>query len=123
MLAAVGLITQDDAAKIVAGLDQVAAEISSGVRPLSAALEDIHMNVEARLGKLIGGAAAGRLHTARSRNDQIATDIRLWLRAAIDRADRHMQALQAALIAQAERHTATVMPGYTHLQIAQPVFG
>src|SRR5581483_6041109 len=82
--------------------------------------EDIHLNVEARLAELIG-VAAGRLHAARSRNDQVATDFKLWVRDAIDRLDRQMQALQAALIATAERHADTIMPGFTHLQVAQPV--
>ncbi|MBV9523098.1 MAG: argininosuccinate lyase, partial [Alphaproteobacteria bacterium] len=99
---------------------QILQEIESGGFRFKRALEDIHMNVEQRLAEIIG-PAAGRLHTARSRNDQIALDLRLWLRNAIDRIERQMQALQAALIDQAERHAATVMPGFTHLQIAQPV--
>src|SRR6267154_5277330 len=120
MLAKQGIVSTHDAASIAQGLDTILSEIETGAFSFNRALEDIHMNVESRLAEVIG-PAAGRLHTARSRNDQVATDIRLWLRAAIDRAERHMQALQAALIEQAERHAATVMPGYTHLQIAQPV--
>jgi argininosuccinate lyase len=98
----------------------VLQEIESGEFAFSAALEDIHMNVEARLAELIG-APAGRLHTARSRNDQVATDFRLWLRGALDALDAQARDLQAALIAQAEAEAETVMPGYTHLQAAQPV--
>ncbi|HWK46173.1 MAG TPA: argininosuccinate lyase [Stellaceae bacterium] len=120
MLAAQGIIKADDSVAICAGLDRVLAEIDSGKFEFQTALEDIHMNVEARLAALIG-PASGRLHTARSRNDQVATDIRLWVRDALDRHDRQMQALQTALLDQAERHAATVMPGYTHLQAAQPI--
>jgi argininosuccinate lyase len=120
MLAAEGIIPAADGAAIAQGLDRIGAEIAAGGFAFDRALEDIHMNVEARLAELIG-PAAGRLHTARSRNDQVATDFRLWVRDAIDRHDRQFAALQAALIDQAERHAATVMPGYTHLQTAQPV--
>jgi argininosuccinate lyase len=120
MLVRQNILTPEDGEAITQGLGQILAEIEGGRFAFRRDREDIHMNIEARLAEIIG-PNAGRLHTARSRNDQIATDIRLWLRAAIDRADRHMHALQAALIAQAERHAATVMPGYTHLQIAQPV--
>ena len=120
MLAKQRIIARGDAAKIARGLDRIAAEIAAGKFVFKTAIEDIHMNVEARLAELIG-KPAGRLHTARSRNDQIATDIALWLRAACAQADRLIQALQRALIEQAERHAATVMPGYTHLQPAQPV--
>jgi argininosuccinate lyase len=120
MLVARGILSAQDGAAIAAGLDQIRTEIESGVFAFSDALEDIHMNVEARLAELIG-PAAGRLHTARSRNDQVATDLRLWLRAAIDRIDGAMQDLQAALIDRAEEEAGTVMPGFTHLQIAQPV--
>jgi argininosuccinate lyase len=119
MLAARGIISREDGTAITAGLDRVLREIEAGEFRFETSLEDIHMNVEARLAALIG-PPAGRLHTGRSRNDQIATDIRLWVRDAIDRHDRQMQALQSALIAQAERHADTVMPGYTHLQAAQP---
>ncbi len=120
MLVRQKIISAEDGERIAAGLAQVLQEIESGGFTFKRALEDIHMNVEARLGEIIG-PAAGRLHTARSRNDQVALDLRLWLRNAIDRILRQMQGLQAALIGQAERHAATVMPGFTHLQIAQPV--
>ena len=120
MLARQGIITQADGETILAGLDQVLAEAREGRLALSRALEDVHMNVENRLAEIIG-EAAGRLHTARSRNDQVATDFRLWLRDAIDTLDVDVRALQAALIGQAEQHAATVMPGFTHLQAAQPV--
>jgi argininosuccinate lyase len=120
MLVRQNILGKEDGEAIAAGLGQILAEIEGGRFTFRRDREDIHMNVEARLAEIIG-PNAGRLHTARSRNDQIATDIRLWLRAAIERSDRHMQALQAALLEQAERHAATVMPGYTHLQIAQPV--
>ena len=120
MLAAQGIISQDDRAEIERGLDQIAGEIEDGTFPFSAALEDIHMNVEARLKDIIG-APAGRLHTARSRNDQVATDFRLWVRTACGRMDDLLGELQQALLAQAEAHADTVMPGFTHLQTAQPV--
>ena len=120
MLVAQGIVSRDDGAAIQDGLDAIEAEIESGGFTFDAGLEDIHMNIEARLTALIG-EAAGRLHTARSRNDQIATDIRLWLRDEIDRLDEQLTALQAALIDQAERHADSVMPGFTHLQAAQPV--
>src|SRR6266403_2116399 len=120
MLAKQGIITADDARKIAHGLDTILSEIESGRFKFKRALEDIHMNVESRLAELIG-PVAGRLHTARSRNDQVATDLRLWLRGAIDRLDPAMRDLQEALIDRAELEAATVMPGYTHLQIAQPV--
>ena len=120
MLAAQGIVTQEDAAAIRDGLRRVQEEIEAGGFPFDRALEDIHMNIEARLAALIG-PAAGRLHTARSRNDQVATDLRLWLRARLDLADEACRGLQAALIDRAEEHVATVMPGFTHLQVAQPV--
>src|SRR5579875_1861977 len=120
MLAARKIISRKDGAAIIRGLDEVLREIESGKFRFSRALEDIHMNVEARLAALIG-EPAGRLHTARSRNDQVATDFRLWVRDAIDRLDPALKALQGALIIQAERHTGTLMPGFTHLQPAQPV--
>ena len=120
MLVAQGVLTRDDGAAILAGLDRIEGEIERGDFAFDAALEDIHMNIEARLEEIVG-EAAGRLHTARSRNDQVATDLRLWLRDEIDRLDGGLKALQAALIDQAERHAATVMPGLTHLQAAQPV--
>ena len=120
MLVAQDIISAEDGAAIAAGLDQIQSEIESHSFAFSAEREDIHMNIEARLAELIG-PAAGRLHTARSRNDQVATDLRLWVRDAIDRLDRAMRELQRALIDRAEAEAATVMPGYTHLQIAQPV--
>jgi argininosuccinate lyase len=120
MLVAQGIVNAEDGEAIRRGLDRVLQEIESGEFAFSAALEDIHMNVEARLAELIG-APAGRLHTARSRNDQVATDFRLWLRGALDALDAQARDLQAALIAQAEAEAETVMPGYTHLQAAQPV--
>jgi argininosuccinate lyase len=120
MLMRQGIVGQEDGEAIVAGLDTISREIEAGEFAFEAALEDIHMNVEARLKELIG-EAAGRLHTARSRNDQVATDFRLWVREAIDGLDRQLRDLQAALIDQAEAHVGTVMPGYTHLQAAQPV--
>jgi argininosuccinate lyase len=120
MLVRQNILGAEDGEAIASGLDRVLKEIEDGTFPFRREHEDIHMNVEARLAELIG-PAAGRLHTARSRNDQVATDFRLWVRGAIDRLDRQMQGLQAALLDQAERHAATVMPGFTHLQIAQPV--
>jgi argininosuccinate lyase len=120
MLVAQRILTPEDGVAIAKGLEQIRSEIDSGAFVFSEANEDIHLNIEARLAELIG-TAAGRLHTARSRNDQIATDFRLWVRGAIDRIDRAMRALQAALIDQAEARGDWVMPGFTHLQIAQPV--
>ncbi len=120
MLAAAKIISLADARAIQDGLDRVAAEIEAGAFPFSADLEDIHMNIEARLKALIGEPAA-RLHTARSRNDQVAVDFRLWCRRAAHDAAAAIDLLQRALLAQAERHVESVMPGYTHLQIAQPV--
>ncbi len=120
MLVAQGIITAEDGRAIEEGLDTILQEIESGAFEFKPALEDIHMNIEARLGELIGDAA-GRLHTARSRNDQVATDFKLWVRGALDRLDMALQAMQAALIAQAEAHADTIMPGFTHLQTAQPV--
>ena len=120
MLEAAGILSAADAAAIQKGLDDILAEIEDGRFVFRTDREDIHLNVEARLAELIG-PAAGRLHTARSRNDQVATDFRLWVRDAIDRLDRKLANLQHALIDQAERHAATVMPGFTHLQTAQPV--
>jgi argininosuccinate lyase len=120
MLVRQKVLSPEDGGAIARGLAQIRSEIEAGNFPFRDEHEDIHLNIEARLGELIG-PAAGRLHTARSRNDQVATDLRLWLRDAIDRLDRQIQALQAALIGQAERHAAAVMPGFTHLQTAQPV--
>jgi argininosuccinate lyase len=120
MLAKQGIISKADCAAILKGLDQVKAEIDSGSFAFSDALEDIHMNVEQRLRDLIG-TPAGRLHTARSRNDQVATDIRLYMRRIVDEVDQSLKALQLALAEQAATHAATIMPGFTHLQVAQPV--
>jgi len=120
MLAKKGIIAAQDAKRIAHGLDTIVSEIEAGKFVFKRALEDIHMNVESRLAELIG-PAAGRLHTARSRNDQVATDFRLWLRDAIDEIDRALAAYQLALARKALDHAATVMPGMTHLQPAQPV--
>src|ERR1700741_289365 len=120
MLSAQGIITANDAKNIGKGLDTILSEIGKGSFDFKRALEDIHMNVESRLGELIG-PAAGRLHTARSRNDQVATDFRLFVRDAIDETDRALALFQQALASRALEHAATVMPGFTHLQTAQPV--
>src|ERR1700757_5181620 len=120
MLSAQGIITASDAKNIARGLDTILSEIGKGSFDFKRALEDIHMNVEARLAELIG-ASAGRLHPARSRNDQIATDFRLYVRDVIDETDAALAAFQHALVARAIEHAATVMPGFTHLQTAQPV--
>ena len=120
MLVAQGIVSKDDGAAIARGLDQVLEEIASGAFVFKTELEDIHLNIEGRLAELIG-EAAGRLHTARSRNDQVATDLKLWVRDAIDRLDLALMALQASLIDRAEAHAGDVMPGFTHLQTAQPV--
>ena len=120
MLAAQGILTAEDAATIRTGLDGVAEHYAREGVAEDLALEDIHMQTEARLAEAIG-PAAGRLHTARSRNDQVATDFRLWVRDAIDSVDAALAQLQDALIARADEHAETVMPGFTHLQVAQPV--
>jgi argininosuccinate lyase len=120
MLVARRILSPEDGAAIAAGLKEIKAEIERGDFAFSAEREDIHLNIEARLAELIG-PVAGRLHTARSRNDQVATDLRLWLRAAIDRLDHGVRELQRALLDRAEDTAGVVMPGYTHLQIAQPV--
>ena len=120
MLAKQGIITAEDAKKIAQGLDTILSEIERGEFKFSRALEDIHTHVEARLHDLIG-AAAGRLHTARSRNDQVATDLRLYVRDAIERLDGSLAGLQLALAEKALEQADTVMPGFTHLQPAQPV--
>jgi argininosuccinate lyase len=120
MLQKTGVITSEDAAAILGGLETIGAEMAAGTFPFREEYEDIHMNVEARLRELIG-PTAGRLHTARSRNDQVALDFRLWVREACERTHGLIQALQRALIAKAEPHAATLMPGFTHLQPAQPV--
>ena len=120
MLAAVGVLSAGELARIEAGLATIEAEIAAGEFPWRVELEDVHMNIEARLTAL-SGEAGKKLHTGRSRNDQVATDIRLYLRDAIDGIAAELQRLQFALIGLAEAHTATVMPGFTHLQSAQPV--
>jgi argininosuccinate lyase len=120
MLAAEGILSDSDAKAIREGLLTVLSEIEGGRFEFSTALEDIHMNVESRLKALIG-EPAGRLHTARSRNDQVATDFRLWVRDQIDATDRGLEALMRAFLAQAEAGADWVMPGFTHLQVAQPV--
>ncbi len=120
MLAATGIISKTDGDAILNGLDEIGKEIEAGTFAFKREFEDIHLNIEARLGE-IAGEAAGRLHTARSRNDQVATDFRLWVRTACDHAEGGLLALQHALLAQAEAHAETIMPGFTHMQPAQPV--
>ncbi|MFT8451962.1 MAG: argininosuccinate lyase [Zymomonas mobilis] len=120
MLVSCNIVTAEDGQKILEGLDKIAAEYAEKGVPEDWSLEDIHMVTEKRLADLIG-SAAGRLHTARSRNDQVATDFKLWVRDAIDMVDKGLTALQTALVTRAEEHAATVMPGFTHLQIAQPI--
>jgi len=120
MLANEGIISKDDGQAILDGLTVIEKEIAEGKFVFKRELEDIHLNIEARLAELIG-PAAGRLHTARSRNDQVVTDFRLWVRGACERADQGLLALQRALFAQAEKHVETIMPGFTHMQVAQPV--
>ncbi|MED5395810.1 MAG: argininosuccinate lyase [Pseudomonadota bacterium] len=120
MLQSRSIISDDDADAILSGLDSILAEIEAGEFAYNRQLEDIHMNVESRLRELIGDAA-GRLHTARSRNDQVATGFRLWVRDALDQLDDALRELQSALIGQSETHVASVMPGFTHLQTAQPI--
>jgi argininosuccinate lyase len=120
MLAKQGIIAADDAQKIARGLDTILSEIEKGSFDFKRSLEDIHMNVESRLTDLIG-APAGRLHTARSRNDQVVTDFKLWVRDEIDVLDKSFAVLQRALVDKALAHADTVMPGFTHLQTAQPV--
>ena len=120
MLAACGVISRANRAEIERGLALIAKEIEAGEFAWSLEAEDVHLNIERRLIALVGEAGK-RLHTARSRNDQVATDVRLWLRDEIDAVDALLAKLQEALLAQAERHAALVMPGFTHLQVAQPV--
>ena len=120
MLGARGIVSSEDAATIAAGLDRVAADYAANGVVEDLVLEDIHMQTEARLAEAIG-PVAGRLHTARSRNDQVATDFRLWVRDAIDQVLAALGGFQAALLVRAEEHAASVMPGFTHLQSAQPV--
>jgi argininosuccinate lyase len=120
MLAAQGIIGAQDLADIERGMAQITQEIESGAFAWKLELEDVHLNIEARLTQLVGDAGK-RLHTGRSRNDQVATDVRLWLRAEIDQLSRLLGAMQGALLDLADQHTETVMPGFTHLQVAQPV--
>jgi argininosuccinate lyase len=120
MLSERGIITNDDFNAIVEGMARIRAEIDRGAFVWSIDLEDVHLNIERRLTQLVGDAGK-RLHTARSRNDQVATDIRLWLRSEIDEQVHLLRQLQKALLDQASRHEQTVMPGFTHLQVAQPV--
>lgn len=120
MLAAQGIITEADMAAIHDGLRQIEGEIAAGEMAFNPELEDIHMHIEARLRELVGDAGA-RLHTGRSRNDQVATDFRLWVRGAADMLDEHYDALRQTLVAGAEKYADAVMPGFTHLQTAQPV--
>ena len=114
------IITEDDYNDMMRGLDQVASEIEAGSFEFSPALEDIHMNIENRLSEIIG-TAAGRLHTARSRNDQVATDTKLWLRDATDHTIQILTDIQNIILERAEEYHDAVMPGFTHLQTAQPV--
>ncbi|OUR76171.1 argininosuccinate lyase [Alphaproteobacteria bacterium 46_93_T64] len=120
MLMEQGIISREDGEKIQEGLQTILREIEAGNFKTDPALEDIHMHVEARLREIIGDSA-GRLHTGRSRNDQVATDMRLWVRDTMDHLDGELKALQEALLGQADAEAGTVMPGFTHLQAAQPV--
>ncbi|MBK8863935.1 MAG: argininosuccinate lyase [Betaproteobacteria bacterium] len=120
MLAAQGVVSADDLADIRRGMAAITSEIESGQFPWKLELEDVHLNIEARLTALVGDAGK-RLHTGRSRNDQVATDVRLWLRGEIDRLAALLAEMQRSLVALAAVHTETVMPGYTHMQVAQPV--
>ena len=120
MLVRQGIISQEDGDAILGGLEKVLEEIETGHFAFKRSLEDIHMNVESRLAELIG-ESAGRLHTARSRNDQVATDFRLWVRDAVDGLEAGLVELQRVLIDHAETQAGAVMPGFTHLQAAQPV--
>lgn len=120
MLAETGIVEAEDATQIIQGLNQIAQEFEAKGIAENLDLEDIHMHVEARLAEIIG-PVAGRLHTARSRNDQVATDFKLWVRDAMDMVDDALEALQSVLITRAEEHAETIMPGFTHLQSAQPV--
>ena len=120
MLAKQGIISQDDVAEITQGLKAIEKEIRDDSFPWDPALEDLHMNIEGRLHQLIG-PAAGRLHTARSRNDQVAADLRLYAKDVITEVAKGLRGVQRALVKLARRHQGVVMPGYTHLQRAQPV--
>ena len=120
MLRHTGILGADDHAAIMRGMDAIAREIDAGEFVWAIDLEDVHLNIERRLTELVGDAGK-RLHTARSRNDQVATDLRLWLREAIDTIRAHISAMQAALLDLAEAHADTILPGFTHMQVAQPV--
>ena len=120
MLAKVGVLGADDLSEIERGMAQILEEIERGTFEWKLELEDVHLNIERRLTELVGEAGK-RLHTGRSRNDQVATGVRLWLRGAIDAIEAGLSQLQRALVAQADKHAATIMPGFTHLQVAQPV--
>ncbi|HEX3983628.1 MAG TPA: lyase family protein, partial [Acidisoma sp.] len=120
MLVQAGVLTAEDEQAIATGLGQIGEEIAAGHFPFDVALEDIHMNIEARLTERIGDAGR-RLHTGRSRNDQVATDFKLWVRDAIDGLHAQMTAVMRALVTRAAEHAADPMPGFTHLQTAQPV--
>src|SRR2546423_14208390 len=120
MLAACGILARRDLTAIERGLARIGREIDRGRFKWSLEAEDVHFNIERRLTALVGEAGK-RLHTARSRNDQVATDVRLWLRGAIDGLGEQLAHLRGALLNLAEEHAATIMPGYTHLQVAQPV--
>ena len=120
MLGAAGIVSAEDMAAIDSGLAQIAEDYAANGVPIELDREDIHMTVESRLAELIG-PAAGRLHTARSRNDQVATDFKLWVRDAIDAVEAGLKALQTALVTRAGQQAGSVMPGFTHLQVAQPV--
>ena len=118
MLAQIGILNSNDCEKLLKALDSIEAEIEAGGFEWKTELEDVHMNIEARLTELVGEAGK-RIHTGRSRNDQVATDVRLYLRDAIDEIDQRLEALQQAILALAEQESATIMPGFTHLQVAQ----
>jgi argininosuccinate lyase len=120
MLGAQGIISTEDRASIERGMAQITSEIASGAFEWKLDLEDVHLNIEARLTQLVGDAGK-RLHTGRSRNDQVATDVRLWLRSEIDLIDGLLTDLQKSLVDVAEQHVETILPGFTHLQVAQPV--
>ncbi|HLY24971.1 MAG TPA: lyase family protein, partial [Aggregatilineales bacterium] len=119
-LAKAGVLTEEESQAIVGGLEQVVAEFTAGTFATAPGDEDIHTAVERRLGEIVG-AVAGKLHTGRSRNDQVATDVRLWQADAIARLRSSVLALQSALLEQARQHVTTLMPGYTHLRAAQPI--
>jgi argininosuccinate lyase len=120
MLCHQGILSADDQAAIARGMAQISGEIEAGQFDWQLDLEDVHLNIEARLTQLVGDAGK-RLHTGRSRNDQVATDVRLWLRSEIDLISALLRELQLALVDVAERHVAVILPGFTHLQVAQPV--